>query len=402
MINSGDTAFMILCTALVCLMTPGLAFFYGGLTRRNNVLSLMMKSFISMGISTVMWIFGGFGLVFGRDIAGIIGNPMDYFALQHVTFVPSSLHAGTIPFLMFFAFQLMFCVITVPLMTGAFSERMTMQSYIIFLILWNLFVYFPVAHWIWGGGFLQKVGFVDFAGGAVIHTAAGFSALIVVLLLGKRAWKVTKANSQPNNLMAAAIGTGLLWFGWFGFNTGGALSAGKLAAIAFVNTFIGLAVAMVMWMILLCCRHEKVTFIDVLTGSIAGLATVTPTAGYITPAGAVIVGIVAACVCQFSVAYRKHQNWDDALDVWGVHGMGGLTGTILVGLLATESVNGVQAGLHQTLIQFFGVVLVAGYASFITWLIIVVLRRVMQVEMTEKEQRYADRATLDETAYNEK
>lgn len=401
MINSGDTAFMILCTALVCLMTPGLAFFYGGLTRRNNVLSLMMKSFISMGISTVMWIFGGFGLVFGRDIGGVIGNPLDYFALQHVTFTPSAMHGATIPFLMFFAFQLMFCVITVPLMTGAFSERMSMKAYIVFLIVWNLLVYFPVAHWIWGGGFLQKLGFVDFAGGTVIHTAAGFSALIVVLMLGKREWKVTKDNSRPNNLMAAAIGTGLLWFGWFGFNAGGALSAGKLAAIAFTNTFIGLAVAMVMWMLLLYWRHEKVTFVDILTGSVAGLATVTPTAGYITPAGAVIVGIVAACVCQCSVAYRKHKHWDDALDVWGVHGMGGLTGTFLVGLLAVKAVNGVQAGVKQSLIQLGGVLLVAVYVCFITWLIIKVLNGIMQVELTADEQKHEDSDMLGETAYNE-
>lgn len=401
MINSGDTAFMILCTALVCLMTPGLAFFYGGLTRRNNVLSLMMKSFISMGIVTVMWIFGGFGLVFGRDVWGIIGNPADYFALQHVTFTPNSLHGTTIPFLMFFAFQLMFCVITVPLMTGAFSERMTMRAYIVFLIVWNLFVYFPVAHWIWGGGFLQKLGFVDFAGGTVIHTAAGFGALIVVLMLGKRKWKVTKANNRPSNLMAAAIGTGLLWFGWFGFNTGGAFAADKLAATAFTNTFIGLSVAMVMWMLLLYWRHQKVTFVDILTGSVAGLATVTPCAGYISPASSVIVGIVAACVCQAAVAYRKHKGWDDALDVWGVHGMGGFTGTILVGLLASKAVNGIQAGVHQTLIQVGGVLLVAVYVVAITWLIIKILRGIMQVELTKEGQKHEDEDMFGQTAYDE-
>lgn len=401
MINTGDTAFMILCTAMVCLMTPGLAFFYGGLTRRNNVLSLMMKSFISMGIVTVMWIFGGFGLVFGRDLGGVIGNPMDYFAMQHITFTPNSLHGATIPFLMFFAFQLMFCVITVPLMTGAFSERMTMRSYVVFLILWNLFVYFPVAHWIWGGGFLQKLGFIDFAGGAVIHTTAGFGALMVVMMLGQRKWKVTKANNHPSNLMAAAIGTGLLWFGWFGFNSGGAFAANKLAATAFTNTFVGLAVAMVMWMILLLIRRQTVTFVDVLTGSVAGLATVTPCAGYITPTSAIIVGIVAACVCQTSVAFRKHKGWDDALDVWGVHGMGGLTGIVLVGILANQSINGVRGSVDQTLVQIGGILLVVLYTMLITWIIVKLLKGAMKVELTSEHQEYEDADMLGQTAYDE-
>ena len=399
--NTGDVAFMVLCTAMVCLMTPGLAFFYGGLTRKNNVLSLMMKSFISMGVVTIMWIFGGFGLCFGRDLWGIIGNPLDYFALSHVTFEPNALHGATIPFLMFFAFQLMFCVITVPLMTGAFSERMSMKAYLFFLVAWTLLVYYPVCHWVWGGGFLQKMGFIDFAGGAVIHTTAGFGALICVFVLGKRKWQVTKKNSRPNNLMAAAIGTGLLWFGWFGFNSGGVLAANQLAATAFTNTLIALAVAMVTWCIIAHFRNHLVTFVDVLTGSVAGLATITPCSGYVKPESAIIIGVVAAIICQAAVSLRQKENIDDALDVWGVHGVGGFTGILLVGLLANKAVNGVQGGGHQFLIQALGIVIVTLFACFVTYVILKILMHAMPVEPNEKEQKQLDLLSMNEVAYNE-
>ena len=244
-INNGDTAFMMLATAMVCLMTPGLAFFYGGLARKRNVLYMMLQSFISMGIITMLWIFGGFGLAFGKDIHGIIGNITDYFAFSHIDFVPSGIYAASIPFALFFAYQMMFCVITVPLMSGAFAERLNMKGYIGLLIFWTILVYVPVCHWVWGQGFLANLGFVDFAGGAVIHTTAGFAALAAVLFLGKR--NIENREMSPSNLMAAAEGTGLLWFGWFGFNAGGALQAGVLAATAFVNTAIGLAAGMVSW-----------------------------------------------------------------------------------------------------------------------------------------------------------
>lgn len=400
--SGANTTYMILCTALVCLMTPGLAFFYGGLTRKKNVLILMMRSFIAMGIVTLIWIFGGFSLAFGPDIGGIIGNPMTYFALHNVGVDPNPIYGGTIPFLLFFAFQLMFCVITVPLMTGAFTERMTMKSYIIFLIAWTILVYLPVCHWVWGGGFLQKMHFVDFSGGAVIHTTAGFSALVCVLLLGKREWKVTKENGQASNLMAAAIGTGLLWFGWFGFNAGSSLAANRLAAIAFSNTFISLATAMIVWLLLVRLQGHKTTFVDVLTGSVAGLATITPASGYIEPIRAVIVGLVAGVVCTLAVSLRKKKGWDDALDVWGVHGVGGLTGTILIGLLATKAVNGVQAGFHTFMVQTLGVVGIALYAMAWTWIILKIMLKTMTVKPTVEEQVTGlDQELLGEVAYHE-
>ena len=384
-INSGDTAFMMLCTAMVCLMTPGLAFFYGGLARKRSILFIMMESFISMGIVTLIWMFGGFGLAFGKDIHGVIGRFTDYFGLAHVGLVPNAVHAASIPFALFFLFQLMFCVITVPLMTGAFAERLNLKGYILLLICWTILVYIPVCHWVWGEGFLSKWGFVDFAGGTVIHTTAGFAALASIFVLGKR--KVAKQGMHPNNLMAAAIGTGLLWFGWFGFNSGGALSAGALATKAFTNTLVGLASGMIAWLIMAKILRGKINFVDVMTGSVAGLATITPCAGYIAPSSAIIVGIVAGIICNLAVGFRQKKGWDDALDVWGVHGVGGFTGTILIGLLADKTVNGVGASFHQLLVQVGGVVLTAIYAFVLTYVIIKKICAGKQIKTTQKKKK---------------
>ncbi len=397
-INSGDTAFMMLCTAMVCLMTPGLAFFYGGLARKRSIL-FMMESFISMGIVTLIWMFGGFGLAFGKDIHGVIGRFTDYFGLAHVGLVPNAVHAASIPFALFFLFQLMFCVITVPLMTGAFAERLNLKGYILLLICWTILVYIPVCHWVWGEGFLSKWGFVDFAGGTVIHTTAGFAALASIFVLGKR--KVAKQGMHPNNLMAAAIGTGLLWFGWFGFNSGGALSAGALATKAFTNTLVGLASGMIAWLIMAKILRGKINFVDVMTGSVAGLATITPCAGYIAPSSAIIVGIVAGIICNLAVGFRQKKGWDDALDVWGVHGVGGFTGTILIGLLADKTVNGVGASFHQLLVQVGGVVLTAIYAFVLTYVLLKILGAVTQIKPTQKQiEEGLDKTLLEETAYD--
>lgn len=399
-INSGDTAFMMLCTAMVCLMTPGLAFFYGGLARKRSILFIMMESFISMGIVTLIWMFGGFGLAFGKDIHGVIGRFTDYFGLAHVGLVPNAVHAASIPFALFFLFQLMFCVITVPLMTGAFAERLNLKGYILLLICWTILAYIPVCHWVWGEGFLSKWGFVDFAGGTVIHTTAGFAALASIFVLGKR--KVAKQGMHPNNLMAAAIGTGLLWFGWFGFNSGGALSAGALATKAFTNTLVGLASGMIAWLIMAKILRGKINFVDVMTGSVAGLATITPCAGYIAPSSAIIVGIVAGIICNLAVGFRQKKGWDDAFDVWGVHGVGGFTGTILIGILADKTVNGVGASFHQLLIQIGGVVLTAVYAFVLTYVLLKILGSITEIKPTQKQiEEGLDKTLLEETAYDE-
>lgn len=397
--NSGDTTFIMLCTAMVCLMTPGLAFFYGGLARHRSVLYIMMQSFISVGIVTLLWIYGGFGLAFGKDKGGIIGNFTDYFALHNVGLVPNAVHAASIPFVLFFLFQLMFCIITVPLISGAFAERLNMKGYTWLLIIWTLLVYIPVCHWVWGGGFLQKLGFVDFAGGTVIHTTAGFAALASIIFLGKR--QLDEKGMKPSNLMAAAVGTGLLWFGWFGFNSGGALKAGALAAKALANTVVGLASGMVVWMLYAKFVRGKVDFVDVLTGSIAGLATITPCAGYISPSSAIIVGAVAGIICNLAVSFQEHNGWDDALGVWGVHGIGGFTGSILIGLLADRKVNGVGASLHQFLVQTGGVVLVAVYSFVITLLILVILNKLTQIRIPDETiAKGIDQELLNETTYD--
>lgn len=398
-INSGDTAFMMLCTAMVCLMTPGLAFFYGGLARKRSVLYIMMQSFISMGIVTLIWVYGGFGLAFGKDEGGVIGRISDYFALANVGLVPNAVHAASIPFALFFLFQLMFCVITVPLISGAFAERLNMKGYILLLIFWTYLVYIPVCHWVWGNGFLARWGFVDFAGGTVIHTTAGFAALASIIVLGKR--KLKQAGMKPSNLMAAAIGTGLLWFGWFGFNSGGALRAGALATKAFTNTTIGLASGMIVWILYAKFVRGKVDFVDVLTGSVAGLATITPCAGYINPAAAVLVGLAAGVICNVAVSLQEKIGWDDALGVWGVHGIGGFTGTILIGILADRTVNGVGASGHQFLIQAGGVILVAAYSFVITFILLKLLGKLTNIRPSDAViQAGLDQTLLKETTYD--
>ncbi|MCD7118526.1 ammonium transporter [Limosilactobacillus albertensis] len=390
---------MMLCTAMVCLMTPGLAFFYGGLARKRSVLYIMMQSFISMGIVTLIWVYGGFGLAFGKDEGGVIGRISDYFALAHVGLVPNAVHAASIPFALFFLFQLMFCVITVPLISGAFAERLNMKGYILLLIFWTYLVYIPVCHWVWGNGFLAKWGFVDFAGGTVIHTTAGFAALASIIVLGKR--KLKQNGMKPSNLMAAAIGTGLLWFGWFGFNSGGALKAGALATKAFTNTAIGLASGMIVWILYAKFVRGKFDFIDVLTGSVAGLATITPCAGYINPSAAVLVGLAAGIICNLAVSLQEKIGWDDALGVWGVHGIGGFTGTILIGILADRTVNGIGAGGHQFLIQTGGVILVAVYSFVITFILLKLLGALTNIRPTDKViSEGLDHTLLNETTYD--
>lgn len=381
-VNSGDTTFMIIATALVALMTPGLAFFYAGLVEKKNSVMIMLQVFIAFAIVTIMWIFGGFSLVFGNSIGGFIGNPAQYFGFKGVTLAVNPTYGAHIPFLIYFMYQLMFAVITFPLATGAFANRMKFGAYVKILILWMIFVYFPVAHWVWGGGFLAKMGFVDFAGGTVIHVTAGFAALACILFLGKR-----KYVGKKGNLGLAAIGTGILWFGWFGFNAGGVLAGNKLAAVAVANTATAAAVAMVVWMVIAYVEEKHVSFVEAVTGSIAGLATITPCAGYVTPLGAVGIGLIAAIFCFCCVKFSKKMGWDDALDVWGTHGMGGFIGSLLIGVFARGYINGIQAGMHQFLVQLAGVVIVAVYTFVITMIILKVVDMTGKIRVSEEAEK---------------
>ncbi|MDD6646416.1 MAG: ammonium transporter [Firmicutes bacterium] len=403
MINTGDTAFMIICAALVCLMTPGLAFFYGGLVSRKNVLTIMMQSFISMGVVTILWFFIGFSLTFGPDIHGIIGG-LRYVCLSGVGMEANPDYGETIPFLSFFSYQQMFAILTPALITGAFADRVNFKSYLVFLVFWSILIYVPLAHWVWGGGFLQQLGVVDFAGGIVVHASAGLAALASVFFVGKRNID-SKVDTEPHNVTHVALGTALLWFGWFGFNAGGALGANALASTAFINTDIAASMAMVTWLVISWIREKTPSFVGVLTGAVAGLATITPGAGFVKPWAAVIIGLVAGIVCYFAVQLRKKLDWDDALDVWGVHGVGGIIGTVLLGVFASESVNGIsgliEGDAHQFGIQVFGTVFASVYAFVITMIILKVVNKFMPVRVSQEEERLGLDASLHhEEAYH--
>ncbi|MGA9854265.1 MAG: ammonium transporter [Gammaproteobacteria bacterium] len=332
-LDTGNTAFMLLCTSLVMLMTPGLAFFYGGLVGRKNVLAIMMQSFVSMGWTTVIWYLYGFSLCFSGDWHGIIGN-LHMALLRNVSLTTPSPN-NTIPLIVFIAYQMMFAIITPALISGAFTNRVTFKAYILFVTAWLTFVYFPFVHMIWGGGMLERWGVRDFAGGIVVHNIAGMAALASVLYVGRRKW----LDSGPHNIPLVALGTALLWFGWYGFNAGSEFSVDAVTATAFLNTDIAASFAAIAWLLTAWIIEKKPRFLGLLTGAVAGLATVTPAAGYVSPTTAVIIGVVSGVVCYFAVTLKNRLQWDDALDVWGVHGVGGFLGIVMLGLLASQAYN---------------------------------------------------------------
>ena len=333
-IDTGNTGFMLLCSSLVMLMTPGLAFFYGGLVGRKNVLAIMIQSFVSMGWTTVLWYLFGYSLCFSGDVGGIIGN-LDQAFLKGVNLMAPSPINSTIPMIVFVAYQMMFAIITPALITGAFTNRVTFKAYMIFLTVWLIFVYFPFVHMVWGGGILQKWGVLDFAGGIVVHNIAGMAALASVLFVGKR--KVL--DKGPHSIPLVALGTGLLWFGWYGFNAGSEFRVDSVTAIAFLNTDIAASFAAVVWLLIDWIITKKPKFLGLLTGAVAGLATITPAAGYVSPTTAVIIGILAGVICYFAVSLKNKLKLDDALDVWGVHGVGGLIGVIFLGVFSSVAFN---------------------------------------------------------------
>jgi ammonium transporter, Amt family len=408
-IDTGNTAFMLLCTSLVMLMTPGLAFFYGGLVGRKNVLTIMMQSFVSMGWTTVLWWAFGFSLCFsgdlksGTDFGGVLGN-FDWAFLRGITLdTPSPINA-TIPMFVFFAYQMMFAIITPALITGAFANRVTFKAYMLFLTGWLLFVYFPFVHMIWGGGLLAQWGVLDFAGGIVVHNIAGIAALASVLYVGKR----TVEDRGPHSIPLVALGTGLLWFGWYGFNAGSEFRVDSVTAVAFVNTDIAASFAAIAWLALDWKASKKPKFLGLLTGAVAGLATITPAAGYVSPGGAVLIGLIAGVVCFYAVALKNRLGWDDALDVWGVHGVGGFIGILLCGVFATKAFNpaGVdgllQGNSHFFLVQLGAVLLSSAWAFVFTYGMLWLIERVTAVKVgTEGETEGLDAALHGETAYIE-
>lgn len=351
--NIGNTAFMLICASLVMLMTPGLAFFYGGLVGRKNVLAIMIQSFMSLGWTTVLWYAFGYSMCFAPDWDGIIGDPTKYAFLRGVTL--QTMFTGNdagIPLLVHVAYQMMFAIITPALITGAFANRVTFKAYFLFLTAWLVLVYFPFVHMLWSpDGMLAKWGALDFAGGLVVHASAGFAALASVLYVGRR----HVVENKPHNVPLIALGTGLLWFGWYGFNAGSELRVDPVTASAFLNTDLAASFAAIAWLFVEWARGRQPKFVGLLTGAVAGLATITPAAGYVSPASAVLFGILAGVVCYFAVALKNRLAWDDALDVWGVHGVGGFLGIVLLGVLASKAWNPAGAdGLIYGGTGFFG------------------------------------------------
>jgi ammonium transporter, Amt family len=341
-INSGDTAWLLASAALVLFMTPGLAFFYGGMARRKNLLSTLMMSFVMIGIGGLIWILYGYSLGFGPDIGGFIGN-LSFLGLKGVGQTPSAVYATTVPHLAFMMYQGMFAIITVALITGAVVERIKFSSLIVFAAAWLTLIYSPVAHWVWGGGWLSKLGALDFAGGTVVHINAGVSALALAFLLGKRKG-FPQDPMEPNNIPLVVLGAGILWFGWFGFNAGSALSANGLASAAFVNTNTAAAAASLTWMFL-SWRQRKPAVLGAVTGAVAGLVAITPAAGFVTPMAAIAIGIVVSFVSFYSLVLMKSRfKFDDSLDVFACHGMGGIWGAIATGIFATTAVNVAGSG----------------------------------------------------------
>lgn len=394
MIDKGVSTFMVLATSLVMLMTPGLAFFYGGLGNKKNILNIMMQSFVSLGLTTVLWFAFGYSLCFsgtmaeGSDFFGIIGN-LDKAFLNGIT--PDTMMKGKdFPEYLFFAYQMMFAIITPSLITGAFINRVTFKSYVFFLILWQIFVYYPFVHMIWGGGILQEWGVLDFAGGIVVHATAGFAALVATIYVGKR----TDGVHKPNNIPLVAIGTALLWFGWYGFNAGSELDMNGITVAAFINTDVSASFAAVTWLLIEWnTGRRKPTFIGLMTGAVAGLATITPAAGYVTVGTAAMIGILAATVCYFAVEFKNYMKWDDALDVWGVHGMGGVFGTIMLGLVASNAINpGVQdgaiwgGGWSLFIKEVVALLMAIVWASAFTWGTLVAINHFVKVKVSEEIQ----------------
>ncbi|MBS1494215.1 MAG: ammonium transporter [Bacteroidetes bacterium] len=405
--DTGNTGFMLLATSLVMLMTPGLAFFYGGLVGRKNVLAIMMQSFVSMGVTTVLWWLVGYSMCFsgdlksGTDILGIIGNFKMSFLLGMDMTTPSPLNPS-IPLFVFVAYQMMFAIITPALITGAFANRVKFKAYLAFLVAWLLFVYFPFVHMVWGGGILAQWGVKDFAGGIVVHNIAGMAALASVLYVGKRQVEDKGLHSIP----LIALGTGLLWFGWYGFNAGSEFAVDSVTAIAFLNTDIAASFAAVMWLAMAWMFEEKPKFVGLLTGAVAGLATITPAAGYVTTNSAVIIGCISGVVCYGAVYLKNKMGWDDALDVWGVHGVGGMIGVIMLGIFGTVAVNATGSnGLlygdsHFFWIQLGAILLSSIYAFGFTYLMLFVINLFTKVKTTAEEEKTGLDATLHgEQAY---
>jgi Amt family ammonium transporter len=402
-IDTGDTTFILISAAIVLLMTPGLALFYGGMSRKKNVLSTIMYSFIAMGIISLQWTFYGYSLAFGPDTGHLIGN-LSWLGLQGVGTDPNPDYAATIPHMVFMIFQMVFAIITPAIISGSVAERMRFPAYLIFIVAWATFIYDPVAHWVWGvGGWLRELGALDFAGGTVVHIISGVSGLVAALVIGKRKGYGSEP-MIPHNLPMTVLGAALLWFGWFGFNAGSSLASGSLATVAFVNTHLATAAAMMSWVVVEWLRHGKPTVLGAVSGAIAGLVAITPACGFVTPMSAIIIGLVVSVVCYLAVSILKAKlGYDDSLDAFGIHGIGGTWGAFATGLFASKAVN--EAGNNglfygnpdQVVTQLIGIAASWAIGAVGTFIILKVINVFCKLRATDEDQE----AGLDITQHGE-
>lgn len=400
--STGDIAFMLVCTALVFLMTPGLAFFYGGLVKKRHVLSIMMQSIAALGIVTVLWVIIGYSLAFGPDVGHVIGG-LDHALLKGVGLEAKS-EGDAIPHMLFMVFQLMFAILTPALMTGATAERLRFPAYVLIVALWSLLVYVPICHWVWGDGWLADLGALDFAGGTVVHISSGFSGLIAALIIGKR---YNKANDPtiPHNLPYVILGGAMLWLGWFGFNAGSELAADSIAVLAFTTTHIAASTGLLGWIIVEKLHHGKPTILGAISGAVAGLVAITPACAFVTPIAAILIGFIAGSLCYFAVAVLKEKlGYDDALDAFGIHGIGGTWGAVATGLFCTTAVNASGAdglfysgSFEQVGVQVVATLVTYVYAGIVTFIILKVVGLVTPLTASSKEQE----SGLDSTQHGE-
>lgn len=390
-LSAGDTAWVLASAALVMLMTPALGFFYGGLVRRKNVLSTLMHSFFALCVISVQWVLWGYTLAFGPDWHGIVGS-LAWVGFTHVGAAPNADYAPTIPHAAFALFQMMFAVITPALITGAFAERKRFGAFVLFTVLWATFVYDPIAHWVWGhGGWLARLGTLDFAGGTVVHISSGVAALVAAWVLGPR---IAHGEAhEPHDRTMMLLGASLVWFGWFGFNAGSALAANGLAAIAFVNTDVAAAMGALTWMTIAWYRDGAPSSVGAAAGAVAGLVAITPAAGFVTPAAAILIGAIAAAACYTAVKLRERMRVDDALDVFPVHGIGGTVGALLTGIFATTAINATGSnGLaygnpKQLLIQLVAVAASWIYTAVATFVILKIVMLVVPLRVSERDEK---------------
>jgi Amt family ammonium transporter len=383
-IDAGDTAWLLTSTALVMFMTPGLALFYGGLVRAKNVLGTIMQSFAALGVVSVLWVLIGYTLSFGHSIGGVIGG-LDFLGFRGVGQAPSVAYATSTPHVAFATYQMMFAVITPALITGAVAERMRFSATVLFLGLWSVLVYAPLAHWVWGGGWLGRLGAVDFAGGTVVHINAGVAALAAIVVLGRRRGHGKEA-FVPHNVPMVVTGAAILWFGWFGFNAGSALTAGGLAATALANTHVAAAAAIVGWLIPEGLRHRRPTTVGAATGAVAGLVAITPAAGFVEPWAAMAIGLAAGAICFLAVDLKPRFGYDDSLDVVGVHMVGGIVGALLTGLLASAAVGGIDGGAALLWRQVVAVAATLTFSFTVTLGILKVVDAIVGVRVDEEEE----------------